>query len=268
MLYTSASVSAATSDSGAPQGRTIVVVPCYNEANRLDRSAFLAALPALPQVDFLFVDDGSRDATRSMLTELAGHAPDRMTVLGLDRNQGKAEAVRHGINAAIEQGAAVVGYWDADLATPLNAIDDMMRVLTRLPAIEVVFGSRRTLMGHAIRRDQSRRFVSKTCNMLARFALKMPIGDTQCGAKLFRVTPRLKTAVGTSFRAGWLFDVELFSRLKKQDTDGFYELPLVEWTEIAGSSVSAKAVVRSGAEMLRLIVDNRMAASTFNTPLL
>lgn len=243
--------------------RAVIVVPCYNEAERLDGAAFLGALTMLPHVDFLFVDDGSKDRTREMLTALVKIAPERMSVLELDRNVGKAEAVRQGLRAAIKKGADVTGYWDADLATPLNAIDDMLRVLDRLSSIDVVFGSRRVLMGHAIRRDRSRRFVSKTCNILARAALRMPIGDTQCGAKLFRINSALSRAVKLPFRAGWLFDVELFSRLGRagaQNAD-FYEMPLVEWTEIAGSSVSVKAVLRSGLQMLRLIADNHLGTA-------
>ncbi len=242
-------------------GRTIIVVPCYNEARRLDVGAFHAALDMLPGTDFLFVDDGSRDATLELLNDMAASAPGRISVLPLAQNGGKAEAVRQGLIEAMDRGAALTGYWDADLATPLDAIGDMDRVLVRHDRVSVVFGSRRPLLGHRIERAENRRFVSRVCNTLARVALAMPIGDTQCGAKMFRVSPALKRAVAAPFRAGWLFDIELFSRLGGAGTAQaeFYEMPLAEWTEIPGSKVSARAVLRAGLQMLGLIAETRLA---------
>src|SRR5689334_1331390 len=101
--------------------RTTLIIPCYNEERRLD----LAALTSLIEdnaedsteatteatIDILFVDDGSRDATRAILSALAREHPDRIRVLGLDRNGGKAEAVRQGLLAAIEANrSSYVGY--------------------------------------------------------------------------------------------------------------------------------------------------------------
>ncbi|QFS83721.1 putative glycosyltransferase YkoT [Roseivivax sp. THAF40] len=242
-------------------GRTIIVVPCYNEAQRLDVGAFHAALEMLPGIDFLFVDDGSRDATLERLQDMAKRAPSRISVLALPRNGGKAEAVRQGLIEATARGAAITGYWDADLATPLDAIGDMLRVLNRHDHVEVIFGSRRPLLGHKIERADNRRLVSRICNALARVALRMPIGDTQCGAKMLRATPSLTRALAAPFQAGWLFDIELFSRLGTNGTTqaAFYEMPLAEWYEIPGSKVSARAVLRAGVQMLGLIAEIRIA---------
>jgi hypothetical protein len=91
------------------------------------------------------------------------------------------------------------------------------------------------------------------------------VADTQCGAKLLRNTPALQRAIATSFTAGWLFDVELFARLSAQIKNphrAFYELPLAEWDEVAGSKVNTAAIVKSGLRMLRLIAEIRFGLSS------
>lgn len=244
--------------------RTAIVVPCYNEAQRLDQSAFLTYLAASPDTDFVFVNDGSRDATLERLCGLRDAAPDRVTVVDLAQNSGKAEAVRQGLLTAISLDAAFVGYWDADLATPLDAIDDFARVLTRFSETQVVYGARRMMPGHRITRTFGRRLVSRICATLARHVVRLPIGDTQCGAKLMRNTPMLRTALANPFSAGWLFDVELFARLSAGMTErrfAFYEQPLSEWTEVPGSKVSTQAILRSGLRMLQLIGEMRFGIS-------
>ena len=247
-----------------PQTETpgaVIVVPCYNEARRLERAAFNTYLRRHPDVTFLFVDDGSTDQTLALLCTMRSDWPGRVHVLSLPANRGKAEAVRRGLVAALTLGAPQVGYWDADLATPLNAIGDFRRVLARLPDTQVVFGARRQLLGHRIRRTPMRRAVSFICATLARQAIRLPVGDTQCGAKLMRNGPALRAAVAQPFTAGWLFDVELFARLSLALPNrhlAFYEQPLMEWTEVAGSKVSAGAILRSGVNMVRLIWQLRL----------
>ncbi|MDE9450237.1 glycosyltransferase [Aliiroseovarius sp. Z3] len=258
-----ATVTAFPGTAGTTQ-RTAIVVPCYNEADRLDQGAFLAHLDASPTTDFIFVNDGSRDTTVDRLTALRDAAPTRVTVVDLAKNSGKAEAVRQGLLTAAEKGAALIGYWDADLATPLDAIDDFARVLNKFAETQVVYGARRMMLGHRIERTLGRRIVSRICATLARQAVGLPIGDTQCGAKMMRNTRILRAAVASPFTAGWLFDVEFFARLSAGMTErrfAFYEQPLAEWTEVAGSKVSSTAIVKSGFRMLRLIAEQRLGLS-------
>lgn len=236
--------------------KTMIVVPCYNEAERLDGDVFLKTLAGSPDLSFVFVDDGSTDATLHCLETLQLANPRQIDVIRLRRNSGKAEAVRTGLQHACRVGADLVGYWDADLATPLEAIADFRIIFDRYTEITVAFGARRQLLGHRINRTASRRAVSRICASLARLAVGLPIGDTQCGAKLLRNTPALRGAIETPFTAGWLFDVELFSRIAAatpQPEVCFYEVPLSEWHEVAGSKVSGRAIARSGVQMLRLI---------------
>src|SRR5512133_574565 len=95
----------------------VLVVPCYNEARRLPGERFLEFARA--HVRLLFVDDGSRDETAAVHAELVKAAPGAIAALRLERNQGKAEAVRQGVLAALASSPRLVGFWDADLATPL-----------------------------------------------------------------------------------------------------------------------------------------------------
>lgn len=236
--------------------KTMIVVPCYNEAERLNEDVFLKTLGVNPTLSFVFVNDGSTDATLRILLNLQLANPRQIDVVNLRQNSGKAEAVRAGLQHACRIGAALVGYWDADLATPLDAIADFEVVLNRYTNITVAYGARRQLLGHRINRTVSRRAVSRICVGLARLATGLPIGDTQCGAKLFRNTPALNAALAQPFTAGWLFDVELFTRIAAktaQPSHCFYEVPLAEWHEVAGSKVSGRAILRSGLQMLRLI---------------
>src|SRR6186713_2608097 len=131
--------------------KTLVVVPCYDEAKRLDSAAFLAALEREPMLGFVMVNDGSTDDTASVLEEMRARAPERIEVLNLERNSGKAEAVRRGVLRAFELGAELSGYWDADLATPLETIGPFAERLEKSDLV-MVFGSRVRLLGHHVER--------------------------------------------------------------------------------------------------------------------
>lgn len=241
-----------------------IVVPCFNEARRLDLATFSTFLHLTPEVRLVFVNDGSKDETLSVLSTLHAAHPAQVQVLSLSRNSGKAEAVRQGLLYAAHSDSAFLGYWDADLATPLDAITDFARVAARYTEVEVVYGARLQLLGHRVNRTLPRRIISRICARLARIAVGLPIGDTQCGAKLLRNTPRLVQALARPFSAGWLFDVELFSRIAETAAcpgKAFYEYPLPEWTEVPGSKVTGRAIRRAGLAMLRLIAERRLGLS-------
>lgn len=237
-----------------------VVMPCYNEANRLDIQHIVSFIAKNPNILLILVNDGSDDTTLNLLHSMAQSLPNQITVLDLLKNRGKAEAVRQGLMYAETMSTPLVAYWDADLATPLDAILDFVIVANRYPELQGVFGSRRQLLGHRIHRTISRKVISGACAFMARLVLGMQISDTQCGAKLFRKSLFLREALETPFTAGWLFDVELFARIGanvKSKTQAFYEFPLSQWDEISGSKVTNRAIVRASIEMLRLIAVHR-----------
>ena len=107
--------------------RLTVVVPCYNEAERLDAAPLLAFIDGHADTSFLLVNDGSRDGTAACSTAWPPSGRGGIRALQLAPNRGKAEAVREGLRAALAAGADIVGFLDADLSTPPAEIDDLLR---------------------------------------------------------------------------------------------------------------------------------------------
>ena len=165
-----------------------IIVPCYNEATRLPADAFVRYLSERTDVSFCFVNDGSTDQTQAILEQLRARYPNQVSVLSLPQNAGKAGAVRAGMLhcAQVAPPFNYLGYFDADLATPLDAINDLSAVLDKIPALDLVMGSRIKYLGTDIRRDTFRHYAGRIVATFISNILKLPVYDTQCGAKLFR----------------------------------------------------------------------------------
>jgi glycosyltransferase involved in cell wall biosynthesis len=235
---------------------TTLIIPCYNEERRLDSPAFLRFAAANPGVRLLFVNDGSRDNTLEVLKGIAAERPVQIAVHNCAKNGGKAEAVRQGMLRALEEGADYAGYFDADLATPLEASIEFARVLDRLRGIDVVVGSRLQLLGRSIKRRGKRALLGRVFARAASTTLGISIHDTQCGAKLFRSTPWVAAAFSEPFCTRWIFDVEVLARISQATqaggpalTECVYEYPLDDWTEVAGSKLKATDFLKAPAEL-------------------
>jgi glycosyltransferase involved in cell wall biosynthesis len=245
--------------------RETLVVPCYNEAARLRGEDFLS-LAREHDLGLLFVDDGSTDATATRIETLIGRAEGRATLLRMSFNAGKGEAVRQGLQRAIAAGAESVGYADADLSTPPDEIARLAAEL-RGGTANVVMGSRVRLLGRQIERNPVRHYLGRLFATCASLALDLPVYDTQCGAKWFRVTPVLEAALTRPFSSRWVFDVELIGRLLKRDGRAGYgmrdfaEVPLQRWSDVAGSKLSALAAIESGFDLARIAWDLRRPRS-------
>jgi len=236
----------------------VIVVPCYEEEQRLDRGRFLA-LSRAPGLSLLFVDDGSKDGTRRMLEGMAAES-ESVRVLVLEKNGGKGEAVRRGMQAALEGGAAVVGYADADLSTPPA---ELLRLVDTLEerGCEVVVGSRVLMVGRRIERRSRRHALGRVFATVAAAILRMNFYDTQCGAKFFRDGPPLRSALSEPFTSRWAFDVELLGRLSIGDESvpglpeaAFLEVPLREWIDVGESKLRATAMAKTLVDLAKIEV--------------
>jgi dolichyl-phosphate beta-glucosyltransferase len=233
--------------------RVTIVVPCYNEEHRLPVDVFRS----FPGAEFLFVNDGSRDRTLQVIESLRDSDPSRFSVLNLEENSGKAEAVRRGILAAMERKPDLTGFWDADLATPLTEIPAFLEIFEARPEIEMVFAARVRLLGRNISRRARRHYVGRVGATLISQTLGLAVYDTQCGAKLFRVSDAMREVFSKPFLSRWIFDVEIIARFVQQRgrdaaARAIYELPIREWHDVKGSKVRGTDFARALADLWKI----------------
>jgi dolichyl-phosphate beta-glucosyltransferase len=229
-----------------------VAIPCFNEAARIGDTVrvtldYLAS--ESPEAELIVVNDGSTDATTTIVRKALAGARVQTQFLENFPNRGKGAAVRSGLLAATKP----IGlFFDADLSTPLSEIPKLIAPIAN-GDVDLAFGSRaldRRLIG--IHQPWRREQAGRVFNLLVRLATGMPFWDTQCGFKAFRLEicrPILEKAQ----TIGFAFDVELLflayrARLRLR------EIP-VRWNHAEGSKVR---VVRDSLAMLREVIALRI----------
>lgn len=242
----------------------ITIVPCYNEEHRLSIQSFLRELSSYPEAHFVFVDDGSTDRTLLKLEqELKSSGSSRASLLALERNFGKAEAVRQGMLMALEKfpSAAYFGFLDADAATQPPEYLEMFDTMRAKDSLEAVFASRVRLLGRKIDRRPLRHWISRIFATWTSWLLEIPIYDTQCGAKIFK-RKLLEKTLTEAFITRWLFDIEWILRILieyKKDglryfeiEDKIHEIPLQRWHDVSGSKLKLSDFIRGPLELFRI----------------
>ena len=104
-----------------------------------------------------------------------------------------------------------MGYWDADLATPLSTIPEFIGKFQSNRALVAVCGSKILRLGASIHRSVFRHYFGRVFATVACNILNILVYDTQCGAKLFR-TEHAELIFSEHFISRWFIDVELFAR--------------------------------------------------------
>jgi dolichyl-phosphate beta-glucosyltransferase len=213
-----------------------IVIPCYNEANRLprtlERSIDYLRLRER-ESEIIVVSDGSKDATKDVAESRFAALPTNITarVIEYTPNQGKGYAVKVGMLAA--RGERVL-FMDADYAVPMTYLDRAEEILDR--GIDIAIGSR-ALEETKIVEAQSflRERLAKLFGLLQRSYLGLKQKDTQCGFKLFsreavdKIFPRVKLN-------SVIFDGEVLWLARKAGLQA-EEFP-VEWTHDQDTRIS------------------------------
>jgi dolichyl-phosphate beta-glucosyltransferase len=235
------------SNSGDKYG-TILIVPCYNEEDRINEDAYYDFLVANPDYLLLFVDDGSTDKTKHVINKMLSKIGN-LALLSSPGNKGKAAAVRFGVMHALDTYTAeYIGFIDADLSTPLGEFHAFEKEFEKNDSIAMVLGSRVQMLGKDISRNLLRHWISRFIATIICKVLDEPVYDTQCGAKLFswRIAPGL---FKEPFLSKWLFDVEILARHKK--TPGLpsfkasvIEVPVSQWKEKKQSKLHYSQIFR------------------------
>jgi dolichyl-phosphate beta-glucosyltransferase len=220
-----------------------VVVPCFNEEQRLPRTIeqverYLDAKSA--PYELILVDDGSADGTRRVM-DAAAKAHAAVRIEALPHNRGKGRALAIGVTAA--KGDEIL-LTDADLSTPIEELDKLQAALDSGAGIAI--GSR-ALRGSRVEVSQPiyRVLMGKAFNLVVQAVLLPGIWDTQCGFKLFRADVAHKVFAGL-ITDGFGYDPEVLYRARRQGVK-IAEVPVV-WRNSAPTKVSA---IRSSLDMLK-----------------
>ena len=250
--------------------KTAVIIPCYNEALRLKESEFIEFIQKNKEVYFIFVNDGSRDNTLSIIHNICNINTKRMLAINLEKNNGKAEAVRQGFLKAMEMRFDNIGYWDADLSTPLYFINKFCKLM-KTGRISLVMGARVKLLGRRIRRKAYRHYMGRIFATFVSLIIGIPVYDTQCGAKIFKNNPDLQKVFSIPFTVKWIFDIEILIRLIiiKSTYHSSHSLetlcleyPLEEWSHIHGSKLKPVDFIISLIELFRIFLIFRIPILT------
>lgn len=222
-----------------------IIIPCYNEAERLNVKEFSRFSESHPNFTLCFVDDGSSDNTLSVLKEIKKSNPEQIHIHDLEQNAGKANAVKQGATYMYKHTSVKsIGFLDADLSTSLLEYEDLVDEMDIDPFLKIVIGSRNKEKNDNIERNLIRNILSKIVRKLTYAITRLPIADTQCGAKVFE-RDLIPVIFKNDFSSKWLFDVEILLRLKNDMgksklLGSFYEKPLKEWIHMDGSKLGFK----------------------------
>ncbi|RQO66469.1 glycosyl transferase family 2 [Pedobacter sp. KBW06] len=238
-----------------------IVVPCYNEYQRFPTPTFKHYISSNPAILFCFVNDGSTDDTLSILNELKNLSPENVLILPLSYNVGKAEAIRFAVNHNKgEKRSAYIAFLDADLSTPIGELLRVFSIMKKQNLL-LAFGSRVFVFGSNIKRVALRHYFGRVMATMTSLILDLAIYDTQCGIKIFK-SDLADQLFFKKFISRWLFDVEIFARIKMlygadQLTGIMKEVPLIEWIEKGDSRIKFVDVIKVPYLLMKIKVAYR-----------
>ncbi len=233
-----------------------IVVPCYNEYTRLPKEDFIKFIKKSELCKIVFSDDGSTDKTIEVLEEIKSVAPDRVFINAIINNGGKAAAVRSGVLFCYNNDLEFdkIAFLDSDLATSLN---ECIRISKRIKRnIVFSFASRIQKIDNIIDRKLYRHIIGRVIATVISIILGMNVYDTQCGCKVF--TRDLAVVIfKEKFISKWLFDVELFFRIKylykgKKMKKIAREIPLKSWIDKDESKVKFSYSLKLWLDLYRI----------------
>jgi glycosyltransferase involved in cell wall biosynthesis len=241
--------------------KTCIIIPCYNEERRIDLKAFSKFVITNSNFHFLFVNDGSSDNTLTRLQELNNKNPDSFSILDLKENRGKGNAIRLAVLSVLDTNIhyAYIGFLDADLSTPLNELLLLVKRFSEKPKLVLVSGIRLKRMGSTVIRSGKRHYIGRIFSTVTSRLFKIDNYDTQCGAKIFRYDS-CYALFYSAFLSRWLFDIEIFLRIKKmvgsrQYNEVIEETPLSVWMERSKSKINWTDIVMVPIQLIKIYLN-------------
>jgi glycosyltransferase involved in cell wall biosynthesis len=212
---------------GSPTAGVSLIIPAWNEENRLAKTLarYVPSLRASGEpFELIIVTDGSQDRTAEVAAQWSDQG---VRVVRSDNRLGKGGAIRAGMQVARYER---VGFVDADGPVPAEELLAMFRLLERA---DCVVASRWLPDSRVLTpQPRRRRAFSRAWNLLVRAFLRIPLTDTQCGAKVFRRSAVAAVLPGMVV-TNWAFDIDLLQQVQQLGGTTL-EFP-VTWTDDADS---------------------------------
>ena len=220
--------------------RVSLVIPAHNEEKRIAKTlesylVFFGELKKKNEIDFeiIIVLNNCSDNTLHVVEK---YKCDELKILNFPQG-GKGFAIIEGFKESLKGNCNLIGFVDADMATPPNAFYGLVRNIGNSDGIIANRWDKRS----RIQPKQTfvRKITSTGYNMIIRSFFFFPFHDTQCGAKLFR-REILEKNISKIVSSQWNFDVALLFCLRKESNAIIKSIP-TQWSDKIGSKINVKS---------------------------
>jgi glycosyltransferase involved in cell wall biosynthesis len=231
--------------------KVVIIVPCFNEAERLDLSYF-NILSRIKSSVWVFVDDGSTDDTSKILKKYSNKK--NIIYVKINHNVGKSNAIAFGINYASSEISNIgwIGFMDSDGAFATSDVENIIKMTSSIGIYDAIYTSRVKMAGRNIKRNDARHIIARLITSLFGLVWKDIPYDTQSGFKLYRYVDNFNSIFIKPFKTKWFFDIELSIRnlkYKKRNLN-VWEEPVSSWIDIPGSKINYRQSLRIGLEII------------------
>ena len=231
-----------------------MIVPCFNEEKRINLD-YWNKLSEIPNVQWIFVNDGSSDGTKSLLNQISNSS-----VINLERNSGKAEAIRKGILDTFDKNPAEMfqfGYLDADSAFEIEDIKNVVKLsFSKESTFDSYWGSRVALSGRNITRNNLRHILSRILITIFGYRMGNLPYDPQTGFKIFKFNKEQMAIFDRNFETKWFVDIEILLRFKAVNGKDMriWEEPVNTWKDIEGSKIRGLELITVFRDLVKILL--------------
>ena len=236
--------------------RVLIIIPAHNEEKRIGMMLekyckFFRERKEL--IEFLVILNACTDNTLGVVKEFQKKFKE---IKFLDfEQQGKGFAITEGFKEALKKDFELIGFVDADMATPPNAFYGLIRHIKNSDGVIANRWDKRSKVGP---RTFVRKVLSKGGNFIVRSLFFFNHRDTQCGAKLFKkeLLAKVLPKLGAS---EWSFDMDLLFYARREKAK-IKSIPTM-WEDKRGSNINLK---KTPITVLLSIIRLRLIHSPFN----
>ncbi len=217
-----------------------IIIPAMNEEKRIGGTLkgyceYFSDLKKKGEVDFeiVVVINNTTDKTEEIVK---GYMEKFEEIKYIEYTQpGKALALVRGFDVAYEGDKDLIGFTDADMATPPNAFYGLIRHIKDYEGIIADRWDERSVVNP--KQPLSRLVLSRGYNLIVRCLFLFNHRDTQCGAKLFKkeFLKKISPKLGSS---DWNFDVDMLFYARREGAR-IKSIPTL-WEDKEGSTVNLK----------------------------